>query len=65
MERGGDLMGLRIAQVRCCSTQRLPGGVLIPGTHARMAQQECGQIIGQFHGVLMRICTAIVTAPTT
>lgn len=65
MERGSDLVGLRIAQVRCCSTQRLPGGVLIPGTHARMAQQECGQIIGQFHCVLMRICTAILAVATT
>lgn len=40
MERGGDLMGLRIAQLRRRSTQRLPGCILIPCAHAGMAEQK-------------------------
>lgn len=40
MERGGDLVGLRIAQLRRRSTQRLPGGVFVARGNAGMTQQE-------------------------
>ena len=49
MQHRGDLMGLSLGQFHCSGPQRLPGGVLIPGADARMAQQERSQIVREVH----------------
>ncbi len=49
MQRGRDLVGLRIAQFRGCCPQRLPGGILIACADAGMAEQKSRQVFRQFH----------------
>ena len=46
MQGSGDLMGLGIAQLSRSGPQRLPGGVLIAGADAGVAEQKRRQVVG-------------------